>query len=343
MTSRPPDNQESKDLSWTEIIMRYNRPDLKRSIWQLSSTLFLYFLAMTTMLLGMQISVWIPIALALPAAGLLVRIFIIFHDCGHGSYFRSQKMNDAVGILTGILTFTPYYHWHHYHRIHHGTAGNLDKRGIGDVWTATVEEWSRMSRWDRLKYKLYRHPVTMLGIGSFYMFVINNRFTKKGMDRKSRLSVYITNAGLFLFTLGMAAIFGMKTFLLIQLPVIWIAALLGIWLFYLQHQFEDVYWRRGTDWEYRSVAMEGSSYFKLPAFFRYFTGNIGFHHIHHLSPMIPNYNLARCHNDNALFRGIRPLTFSRSFKMLNLRLYDEETRKVISFRGMKKPCQVETT
>jgi omega-6 fatty acid desaturase (delta-12 desaturase) len=294
MNSRLENIQEGKDLSWTKIIGKYNHPSLKKSLWQLASTLFLYALTMAAMYIGMRISVWIPVALALPAAGLLVRIFIIFHDCGHGSYFRSRKANDTIGFITGILTFTPYYQWHRQHRIHHETAGNLDKRGVGDVWTVTVNEWKSMSKWDRLKYRLYRHPVTMLWVGSFYMFVINNRFTKKSMDRKSRMSVYITNAALFALALGMAAIVGMKTFLVVQLPVLWVAAMLGLWLFYLQHQYEKVYWRKSDDWNYKETAMEGSSYFKLPRFFRYFTGNIGFHHIHHLSPLIPNYNLARC-------------------------------------------------
>lgn len=335
MTSRLQNTREGKDLSWIEIIKRYNHPSMTKSIWQLASTLFLYALVTTAMYLGMRISIWIPVALILPAAGLLVRIFIIFHDCGHGSYFRSRKVNDAIGTLTGILTFTPYYHWHNQHRIHHDTAGNLDKRGVGDVWTATVEEWGRMSKWDRLKYRLYRHPVTMFGVGSFYMFVINNRFTKKTMDRKARMSVYIANAGLFLMAIGMASLVGMKAFLMVQLPVIYVAAILGIWLFYLQHQYEEVYWRKGENWDYKSVALEGSSYFKLPSFFRYFTGNIGFHHIHHLSPMIPNYNLARCHKENSLFSGIRPLTFIKSFKMLTLRLYNEKTREITSFRAAK--------
>ena len=228
MNSRTENTQEARELSWTEVIKRYNHPSLKKSIWQLSSTLFLYLLTSAAMYLGMRISIWIPIALILPAAGLLVRIFIIFHDCGHGSYFRSQKANDTIGIITGILTFTPYYHWHNQHRIHHETAGNLDKRGTGDVWTVTVEEWKAMSKWDRLKYRLYRNPVTMFGVGSLFMFVINSRFTKKFMDRKSRLSVYIVNAALFVIALGMASLVGMKTFLMVQLPVMWVAGVIGI-------------------------------------------------------------------------------------------------------------------
>jgi acyl-lipid omega-6 desaturase (Delta-12 desaturase) len=335
MNPRIESTQEARELSWTEVIKRYNHSSLKKSIWQLTSTLFLYVLTTAAMYFGLRISVWIPIALALPAAGFLVRIFIIFHDCGHGSYFLSQKANDTIGLITGILTFTPYYHWHRLHRIHHETAGNLDKRGTGDVWTATLEEWNLMSKWDRLKYRLYRNPITMFGVGSLYMFVINNRFTKKGMDRKGRLNVYLVNVALFVIAIGMASLVGMKAFLLVQLSVMWVAGVLGLWLFYLQHQYDQVYWRKSSDWNYKNVALEGSSYFELPAFFRYFTGNIGFHHVHHLSPMIPNYNLARCHRENKLFSDIRPLTFLRSFRMLTLRLYDEKTKTIKSFREVR--------
>jgi omega-6 fatty acid desaturase (delta-12 desaturase) len=240
-----------------------------------------------------------------------------------------------VGLFIGILTFTPYYSWSQQHYVHHETAGNLDKRGIGDVWTMTVAEYEGSSKWTRIMYRFYRHPVTMFGIGAFYVFVIGNRFTKKYMDNKGRMGVYITNLGLLLFAASMSMLIGVKAYILIQAPVIIIAGIFGFWLFYVQHQFDPTYWARTDTWNYKRMALEGSSFYKLPRILQYFSGNIGFHHIHHLSPMIPNYKLSKCHRENALFREIKPLTFWASFRTLTFRLWDEKAGEMISFRKMK--------
>jgi len=321
--------------SWIKIVSKYNHPDPVKSWWQLSSNLFLYALSWFLMYESLSVSYWITLGLAVPSAGILIRLFIIHHDCGHGTYFKSRKLRDITGVVIGILTFTPYYSWHRNHQIHHETAGNLDKRGIGDVWTLTVDEYTNSSQWQRILYRFYRNPVTMFGIGTLYMFLLNNRFTKKNMDKKGRSGIYLTNAGLLVFGAILILVIGIKAFVLIQLPVIYFAAIMGFWLFYIQHQFDPSYWSHDETWDYKTVALQGSSYYKLPGILRWFTGNIGFHHIHHLGPMIPNYNLRRCHLENALFQEIKPLTFRTSFKALTYRLWDERTNELISFRKLK--------
>ncbi len=336
MQKESPNNQrETSTTSWIKIVTKYNSPDALKSWWQLSANLFLYSFAWFLMYESLSISWWITLGLSFPAAGMLVRLFIIYHDCGHGAFFKSGRLNDAAGLFIGILTFTPYYSWSHEHYIHHETAGNLDKRDIGDVWTLTVDEYQKSSAWTRIMYQFYRHPVTMFGIGAFLVFVIVNRFTRKSMDNKARLGVYATNAGLLLFAASMSWMIGFKAFILIQLPIISIAGIMGFWLFYVQHQFNPVYWARTGTWDYKRMALEGSSYYKLPRILQYFSGNIGFHHIHHLSPLIPNYKLSKCHRENELFREIKPLTFWASFKTLTYRLWDENAQEMVSFRKMR--------
>jgi acyl-lipid omega-6 desaturase (Delta-12 desaturase) len=326
---------ETSETSWIKIVSKYNHPDPLKSWVQFLINLLLYSVTWFLMFESLSLSYWITLGLSIPAAGMLVRLFIIFHDCGHGSYFQSRNLRDVVGVLIGILTFTPYFSWSRSHRVHHETAGNLDLRGIGDVWTMTVDEYRKASGWARIRYRLYRNPLTMFGIGPLFVFLIGNRFTKKGMDRKGRLGVYITNAGLLVIATLLSLLMGVKAFLLIQLPVIYLAGIFGFWLFYVQHQFDPSYWSRTDGWDYKKVALEGSSYYKLPRILQYFTGNIGFHHIHHLSPMIPNYNLSRCHRENLLFRQIKPLKFWSSFRTITFRLWNEKTREMISFKKLK--------
>ncbi len=326
---------ETSNTSWIQIVKHYNHPDPAKSWFQLSSNIFLYALAWVLMYESLSLSYWITLGLSIPAAGMLVRIFIIYHDLGHGSFFRSRNLSSTMGIFLGILTFTPYYSWSKNHYIHHETVGNLDKRGIGDVWTMTVSEYRESSHWRKIMYRFYRHPLTMFGIGPLYVFLIGNRFTKKGMDRNGRMGVYITNTGLLLYSVSISFLIGIKAFILIQLPIIYIAGVLGFWLFYVQHQFNPTHWARGNSWDYRKVALEGSSFYKLPGILRYFTGNIGFHHIHHLSPLIPNYKLSKCHRENALFNGIKPLGFWQGFKTVNFRLWNEKTQEMISFRKLR--------
>ncbi len=321
---------------WVSIISRYNKPVLSKSIWQIINSLGPYLLLWVLMYFSLQISYLLTLGLSILAAGFLVRMFIIFHDCGHGSFFRSEKANRIVGTILGSLVFTPYRRWHRDHAIHHNTVGNLDRRGIGDVWTLTVHEYEKLSPAKKLGYRLYRHPVFLFGIAPFLLFVVGFRFTRRSMGAAEKRSVYVTNLIIALFAAGTILLIGWKAFLLIQLPVIYFATVAGVWLFYVQHQFEEVIWTRQDSWDYKTMALEGSSYLKLPRVLQWFSGNIGYHHIHHLGPRIPNYHLEKCHRENDLFRNTRPVTFIPGMRTLRLRLWDEQNRKLISFRHWKK-------
>jgi len=328
--------KQPNNKAWIGIVSQYNQPDLKKSIWQIVNSLGPYIILWVLMYLSLDISYWITLGLSVLAAGFLVRMFIIFHDCGHGSFFKSSRANKITGTLLGSLVFTPHEYWHRSHAIHHSTVGNLDKRGHGDVWTLTVEEYQELSVWKKFNYRLYRHPLILFAIGPFLLFVIWFRFPRKSMNAGERNSIYLTNLILGVYITGLILLMGWKALLLIQVPVIYFATLLGVWLFYVQHQFEDVIWSRQDDWDYKRMAMEGSSYLKFPRILQWFSGNIGFHHIHHLSPKIPNYNLERCHRENEMFKVIKPVTFVPSLRTMKLRLWDEKMEQLISFRQFRK-------
>jgi omega-6 fatty acid desaturase (delta-12 desaturase) len=322
-------------LPWRDVVTGYNKPDRWRSAWQIVNSLVPYLVLWFLMIVSLKISFWIVLPLSMVAAGFLIRLFIIFHDCGHGSFFKSRKSNFIVGNIFSIMAFTPYMRWTDSHRIHHQTVGNLDKRGIGDVWTLTVSEYLNLSRSGRLKYRIFRHPVIFLGLGAFLMFMVFNRFTTRRMNRTQKLNLYFTNALIALIAVSMSLLVGWKAYLVIQLPVMYFAAVGGVYLFYLQHQYEEVYWCRQKEWDYRTMAMEGSSFFKLPLILQWFTGNIGFHHVHHLGPTIPNYLLAKCHRENAIFHGIHPITLWASLRALRIRLWDEEQKRAVGFREVR--------
>ena len=328
-------NHQANDHSWQKLIMKYNQPDLRKSIWQILNSLLPYLFLWYLMVQSLQISYWITLLLTLIASGFLIRLFIIFHDCGHGSFFKSKKANDIVGMIFGILAFTPYYKWHNQHSGHHATTVNLDKRGIGDVWTLTVDEYLNASKWKRFFYKAFRNPFIMFTVGPLFMILVQNRFSKKSMVPKERWNVYFTNLVLLLIAIGMSFLIGLKAYLLIQIPLILISHVIGLWLFYIQHQFEDVSWNRSGNWDYKTAAIEGSSYLKLPAILQWFTGNIGFHHVHHLSPRIPNYNLSRCHNENTMFSDVKPVRLISTFKALTLSLWDEANLQLVRFRKVE--------
>ena len=330
-------NNQSNDRSWQKVIMKYNQPDLRKSIWQICNSVIPYFIVWYLMVQSLHISYLITLFLILIASGLLVRIFIIFHDCGHGSFFKSKKVNNIVGIICGILAYTPYHKWHSQHLGHHATTVNLDKRGTGDVWTMTVDEYLSSSKWERFIYRSFRNPFIMFTVGPLFMIVVQNRFSNKNMTSKERWNIYFTNIVLLLMATGMSLLIGLKAFLLIQIPLIIISHAIGLWLFYIQHQFEDVSWDRTGSWDYKTAAIEGSSFLKLPVILQWFTGNIGFHHVHHLSPRIPNYNLARCQYENDLFKDVKPITLLSTFKALNLSLWDEANGQLIRFRKVTVP------
>jgi acyl-lipid omega-6 desaturase (Delta-12 desaturase) len=321
---------------WMEIISRYNKPDNLKSWWQLINSVGAYLLMWGLMIWSLRHSYWITLALAIPAAGFLVRTFIIFHDCGHGSFFSSKLKNTITGVIAGLLVFTPYHRWHRDHQIHHRTVGNLEKRGVGDVMTLTVEEYQQLNGWQRFIYRLYRHPVFLFGIAPMLLFVVLYRLPKKYMSLKDHVYVQLTNLALVGMVVMMGLVIGWKEYLMIQLPVLYIATVHGVWLFYVQHQYRHVIWSDSTSWDYKTMALSGSSFFKLPGVLNWFTGNIGYHHIHHLSPVIPNYNLKKCNDENTLFRDVKPVTFWSAFESLILRLWDEKRGMLISFRERQR-------
>jgi omega-6 fatty acid desaturase (delta-12 desaturase) len=330
--AKPP----ADNAAWKEIVLKYQKPSLGRALWQILNTIIPYGLIWYLMCLCRPISWWLVVPLAVLAGAFLVRVFIIFHDCGHGSYFKSRGANDAVGFLAGILTFTPYYHWRWEHAIHHGSAGDLDKRGTGDVWTMTVQEYLESSRWKKFAYRLARNPIVLFVIAPLFLFVIRQRFPSSKASRRELHSVYAMNLAILGMAVALSLVFGVWAYVLIQLIILMVAGGAGVWMFYVQHQFEDVYWERGEDWSFVAAALQGSSFYKLPRILQWFSGNIGFHHIHHLSPRIPNYNLEKCHQADPLFRQVKPITLFSSFKSATYRLWDEKNKKLVGYRVLRE-------
>ena len=328
-------NQDTRRLTWKEIVLKYQRPALGPGLWQVLNTLVPYGALWYLMYLSIAFSWWLALPLGVLAGGFLVRVFIISHDCGHGSFFPSQKANDLLGFVTGVLTFVPYYHWRWEHAVHHATSGDLDRRGTGDIWTLTVLEYLESSRWKRFAYRLARNPFILFVIAPLFVFVIKQRFSKAAAGRRERRSVYWTNLALVLVATGMSWIFGLKAYLLLQLLVLMVAGSAGVWLFYVQHQFEGVYWERREGWDYSLAALQGSSFYKLPKLLQWFSGNIGFHHIHHLSPRIPNYHLEKCHQAEPLFQTVKPVTLITSLRSFTFRLWDEQRRKLVGYRALR--------
>lgn len=323
----------SKSPAWREAVAPYQHPNLKRSLWQLANSVIPFLALWYLMYRSLEISYWLTLALAIPTAGFMVRVFIIFHDCGHGSFFKSQRLNDWVGTLTGFLNLTPYYHWRHNHAIHHASAGNLDKRGVGDVMTLTVEEYRALPLYKRLGYRIFRNPLLMFTVGAWIVFIIAHRFYDRKAGKRERFSVHLTNLVLLNLVLLLSLLIGFKNFLLVEFPILAIATGVGVWLFYVQHNFETTYWERQANWDFVSASLKGSSFYKLPRVLQWFSGNIGFHHIHHLNPRIPNYNLPRCHRENAIFQQVKPLTLRGSLKSLGYRLWDEQNRRMVGFKS----------
>lgn len=326
-----------KQPFWDNLVTKYQISHRWKSIWQLTNSFIPYFIIWVLMYLSLDISYLLTLLLSLPAAGFVVRIFIIQHDCGHGSFFESRRANDIWGIICSIFTLTPYYYWRKKHAIHHASAGKLNKRGIGDIYTMTVEEFLQQSKWGRFKYRIYRNPIFLFVVIPFILFVIIYRLPLPLVKSLKKLhpSVYLTSLLLLLLATGMILVFGWQAFLLVQLPITFIASSTGTWLFYVQHQFEDTYWTQDNSWDYELAALKGSSYYKLPKILQWFTGNIGFHHIHHLSPKIPNYLLEKCYKENPDFQKAPILTLRSSFRSMFLRLWDEKEKKLISFHHFK--------
>jgi len=324
----------SKEKISTKDLKIYLMSDWHKSTWQIVNSILPYLILMVAMYWSLDYSYLVTLILAIPTAGFLVRIFIIFHDCGHGAFFKSSRANSIIGNITGLMMFVPYHEWRHSHAMHHATCSDLDRRGIGDVWTLTVTEYLTLSKWNQFLYRMYRNPLVMFGIGPLYMVMINNRLVTKGAKKRERRSVYFVNIGLIIIIAVMSLSIGIKSYLLIQIPVLLIAWSAGIWLFYVQHQFEDVYWEKHDNWDFYDAALLGSSFYNLPRILQWFTGNIGFHHVHHLNARIPNYNLQKCHEQIAGFKNIKSVTFLSSVKLMRLRLWDEKKQCLIGYNGV---------
>jgi omega-6 fatty acid desaturase (delta-12 desaturase) len=323
---------------WYQATERFARADNRIALRQLLTTVVPYFILLVMM--GYTVRSGYPyrvtLTLAPVAAAFFARTFILFHDCTHGSLLSSPRWNRNIGYLCGILTFTAFHDWRRSHAAHHITAGDLDRRGIGDITTMTVDEYRAAKPLQKLTYRLYRHPLILLGIGPLYYFLLRNRYPSPGAKKYDIVSVIITDLALAAIWVTAGLTFGLRTYIAVQLPVLMLAATLGIWLFYNQHQFEGVYWARHEEWDPWRVAMEGSSYYCLPPILQWVTGNIGFHHIHHMRPGIPNYRLQECYEAVAELRQIKPLTFRKSLGSLRLNLYDEQQRMLVNFASIRK-------
>jgi acyl-lipid omega-6 desaturase (Delta-12 desaturase) len=307
----------------------------RESVWQIINTvgpfILLWFLAYQSL----SVSYWLALVPMIAAAGFLVRIFIIFHDCTHHSFFKNRKANRAVGTAMGVLTLFPFDQWGHEHSVHHATSGNLDKRGTGDIWTLTVDEYLAAPLRLRLAYRFYRNPIVMFVVGPIYVFALKNRFNRKDARKKERMNTYLTNVILVALITLFCVTIGWQSFLLVQGTIFMISGSAGIWLFYVQHTFEDSYFEEDKDWEYVKAAVEGSSFYKLPKLLQFLTGNIGFHHVHHLSPRVPNYKLEEAHNQTEPLKNVPTITLATSLKSLRFRLWDENAKNFVAFKDVK--------
>ena len=333
-TSAHTDSPIGQNNTWLQKLSPFQDRTWRRGAFQLLNTVLPYLAIMATMIVMVvtELPFWIPMLLVVPAALFLVRVFIIFHDCTHGSFLPSNRANRIVGFLTGLLVFTPFEPWRLSHLKHHATNGQLDHRGFGDVRTMTYEEYETASRWQRLVYRVYRHPFVLFVLGSIHTFLILHRVAGLGGSAAERRSVLLTNLGIAAIVAAISIPFGLITYAAVQLPVIFLAGVVGIWLFYVQHQFDPGYWAHDEKWERLDAALLGSSYYRLPKVLQWFTGNIGIHHVHHLRPRIPNYRLQRAYDNVPETHIAKPLTFWRSLKAVRYNLWSEAQERFLSFR-----------
>lgn len=313
----------------------FEKSDLRISIRQMVNTILPFLVAWFLAYQSLRVSVWLMIPFAMIAAGFVVRMFIIFHDCTHGSFFKNKKANAIVGTITGVLTLFPYEKWKREHAIHHASSGNLDKRGVGDIWVMTIEEYVEASKWTRLQYRLYRHPLVMFGLGPLWLILVTSRFNRKDARKKERMNTHIINVALVVLYGLMMFLVGWQAFLLVQGTTMFVAGVLGIWLFYVQHTFEDSYFEDESEWDYVKAAIEGSSYYELPKVLQWVTGNIGFHHVHHLSPRVPNYHLEKAHTSTPPLQRATTIGLFSSLKSLRYKLYDANNKTFVTFREVR--------
>ena len=336
--ARRPAKPDARD--WITALAAYRTPNLARSLAELGVTLVPFVALWLLMLFSLRHSYWLCLILALPAAGFLVRLFMIQHDCGHGSFFRRRRANDWLGRVLGVLTLTPYGYWRRTHAVHHATSSHLGRRGTGDVDTLTVREYRSLPAWRRALYRLTRHPLILLGLGPFYLFVLKHRLPVRLMRAgwQPWLSVMSTNLAIAGVVSLLVALLGVRDFLLVQAPITLLASAAGVWLFYVQHQFEHTYWAWDADWNPHTGALHGSSHYDLPPVLRWFTANIGIHHVHHLCSRIPCYRLGEALRQHPELRAVSRLTLKESLRCLRLALWDEDQHRLVGFGAWLGPA-----
>ena len=326
---------KEKTMKLHKNVAPFAKSDKKKSIIQLVNTIPPLFIFWFLAYQSLSVSIWLMLPFAIIAAGFVIRTFIIFHDCTHGSFFKDRKANDIVGTITGVLTLFAYSKWKREHAIHHASSSNLDKRGVGDIWVMTVEEYVEASKWTRFAYRLYRNPLVMFGFGPLFLVLISSRFNRKDARQKERNNTYLTNTILVVLYTLMILLIGWQAFVIVQGTIMFVAGALGIWLFYIQHTFEDSYFEEESEWDYVKAAVEGSSYYKLPKVLQWATGNIGFHHVHHLSPRVPNYNLEVAHESVPPLHNATTITIKTSLASLKYKLYDPKKKGFVTFGEVK--------
>jgi acyl-lipid omega-6 desaturase (Delta-12 desaturase) len=315
----------------------YAQPHLGRALLDLATSVAPYVALSVLMYLSLDVSVLLTLALAIPAAGFLLRTFILFHDCTHGAFVPTRRANTWLGMALGVVVFSPFHAWRYNHAVHHGTAGDLDRRGTGDVHTLTVAEFNAMGARGRLVYRLFRNPFVMFGLGPLYALILQPRVISRSAQPRIRRSVLGTDIALALVASTFCWLIGWQAYLLVQAPPILLGGAAGVFHFYVQHQFEDTYWERRPDWTFAESALHGSSHLKLAKPLQFFTGNIGLHHVHHLNARIPNYNLQRAHDENPIFHVVPTLSLRDAARSVRLKLWDEDSGRLVSFAEARPP------
>jgi omega-6 fatty acid desaturase (delta-12 desaturase) len=329
--------KEREAVDWNAMLAPYRQPVLWKSVLQLVSTALLLGALWLAMLWSLEIGYWLTLLLALPAALMLVRLFLLQHDCGHGSFFRSRRANNLIGSVLGIFTLVPYAYWRRTHSLHHAGSGNLDARGLGDIDTLTVREYLSRPRMKRLLYRLYRHPFVLLVLGPTWQFILKHRLPLD-MPRnwtREAIGIQLSNLGLASVVTIMWLTVGIDRFLMVQLPITLLTGSIGVYLFYVQHQFEDTYWRYRESWDYFASGLEGASHLVMPKPLQWATASIGLHHIHHVASRIPNYHLQRCYDSHPELQQVTRLTLPGSVKTLWLTLWDEDEKRLVRFRELR--------
>ena len=327
----PGDRLRSERPFWRDALAPYAEPHLGRSLLDILTSVVPYVGLSVLMYLALDVSYLLVLALAVPAAGFLVRVYILFHDCTHGSFLASKRANAWLGSALGLLVFSCFRTWRHNHAVHHATSGDLGRRGVGDVPTLTVAEYRGLSWRGRVGYRLFRNPLVVFGFGPTYAMLVQPRLISRSVRPRMRRSIMATNVALVALVVGLCWLFGWREYLLVQAPTVVLAGAAGVWLFYVQHQFEDAYWQSSEAWSYADAALQGSSYLRLPKVLQFFSGNIGLHHVHHLSARIPNYNLQRAHDENPIFHDVPTLSLWDGLRAVRLKLWDEERGRLVTF------------